>query len=79
MPEQPPFHSNQLRASSSTDLVEQLRSLSALRDTDSLEQFMEQVATQFRVHTHGLIVRTDTTDHFIADLMQHGWIRVKSD
>ncbi|RYC66633.1 hypothetical protein EQG79_29005 [Spirosoma sordidisoli] len=78
MPFQPTKKSIQLQASSPTQLVEQLRSMSPELATASLSLFMLEFAKQFKERTNGLIVRTDTTDHFIADLLDHGWIITES-
>jgi hypothetical protein len=68
-----------LKAGSSTHLVEHLCQLSHMPTTDSLSIFMNQFADRFKARTNGLIVRTDTADHFITDLVSYGWIRLVPD
>ena len=65
-----------LQAGSSHQLVEQLRAMSALGTEVSLFTFMNRFAWRFTNLTDGLLVRTDTTDNFVADLMAHGWIKI---
>ena len=38
--------------------------------------FMRQFAIQFATLTHGLVVRTDTADNFVADLISYGWVKI---
>lgn len=64
------------RANSSVQLVDQLRILSQMPATISFSEFMTQFTISFKRKTNGLLLRTDTTDHFITDLIGHGWIKI---
>ncbi|MVM37078.1 hypothetical protein GO730_04385 [Spirosoma sp. HMF3257] len=64
-----------LQASSSTELVEELRALSHPPKTLSLTAFMIRFATHLN-NKRGELVRTDTTDHFIDDLTRAGYIKI---
>lgn len=68
-----------LQTNSSIELVDQLRSLSQLPATVSYSMFMTQFAVVFKIKTQGLLLRTDTTDHFITDLVGYGWIKIVQD
>ena len=69
--------SNPIRfqANSSVVVVDQLRILSQTPSTTSSVEFMTQFAISFRSKTNSEL-RTDTTDHFIADLIGQGWIKI---
>ena len=61
-------------ASTPLEVVEALRQ-DAMEWVPSvgIEDFMEGMAQRCKVQT-GTIVRTDSVDHFVADLVQHGFI-----
>lgn len=63
------------QANSSVVVVDQLRIYSQMPATASSVEFMTQFAISFKSKTNKSI-RTDTTDHFIADLIGHGWIKI---
>ncbi|WP_461091705.1 hypothetical protein [Spirosoma gilvum] len=76
LPDSTPIY---LRVSSSSELLDQLMKLSRLPVTGSQAEFMALFAARFRETTHGLPLRTDTGEHFIDDLISHGWIKLVSD
>ncbi|QDK81588.1 hypothetical protein EXU85_24440 [Spirosoma sp. KCTC 42546] len=65
----------QLQASSSTQLVEQLQAMSHPPKNLSLSAFMIHFATQL-MNKRGELIRTDTPDHFIDDLIRASYIRI---
>lgn len=67
-----------LQAGSSEELVEQLRELTQLPESVSLAEFMDRFAHRLEQISPGRRLRTDSSDHFIADLMEYGWIKLSS-
>ncbi|MBC3787577.1 hypothetical protein [Spirosoma utsteinense] len=66
------------QATSSGQFVETLWRLSGLSATTSIPHFMIQLADHIQTRESGkeLIVRTDTTDHFVDDLIQCGLVKI---
>ena len=67
---------NQIQARSSVEVIEQFRMLSDMPTALSLHAYMSHVATRFERVSGGLTLRVDTPDHFVSDLIRHGWLRV---
>lgn len=69
------------QATSSAQLVEKLRHLSGYPATLPVSHFMIQFANLIQQGATGreLIVRTDSTDHFVDDLIECGLLKIRAD
>ncbi|WP_276496703.1 hypothetical protein [Pontibacter litorisediminis] len=62
----------QAKAASHLELANNMRGQS-FTPSDSLEEFMEDTAKRCKTFS-GVDIRTDSADHFIDDLITHGYV-----
>ena len=66
--------SGQLEAATPLEVAEALRQLGmAWNPTVGIEDFMEGMAQRCQIQ-RGVVVRTDSVENFVADLLQYGFI-----
>ncbi|OIN55625.1 hypothetical protein [Arsenicibacter rosenii] len=63
-----------VEAATATDLVAQLKGDGRFTADQTNEEYMRDFAIRFREFYGGNVIRNDTPENFIADLVREGWL-----